>query len=64
MDPIRVLIVDDHEMVREGLSLLLEEAEELEIVGQAGSVAQAVRQAALSRAKASNCTWPAHAATR
>ena len=45
MDPIRVLIVDDHEMVREGLSLLLEEAEELEIVGQAGSVAQAVRQA-------------------
>ena len=45
MNPIRVLIVDDHEMVREGLSLLLEEAEELEIVGQAGSVAQAVRQA-------------------
>jgi DNA-binding NarL/FixJ family response regulator len=45
MSPIRVLIVDDHEMVREGLSLLLEEAEELEIVGQAGSVAQAVRQA-------------------
>jgi DNA-binding NarL/FixJ family response regulator len=45
MFKIRVLIVDDHEMVREGLMLLLEESEELEVCGQAGSVAQAVAQA-------------------
>ena len=42
---IRVLIVDDHEMVREGLMLLLEESDELEVCGQAGSVAQAVTRA-------------------
>lgn len=42
---IRVLIVDDHELVREGLTLLLEEAEGIVIAGQAGSVAQAVVQA-------------------
>ncbi|MBB6053459.1 response regulator [Armatimonas rosea] len=45
MDEIRLLIVDDHELVREGLTLLLEEAEEIVIAGQAGSVAQAVAQA-------------------
>ena len=45
MSEIRVLIVDDHELVREGLTLLLEEAEEIVIVGQAGNVAQAVAQA-------------------
>jgi DNA-binding NarL/FixJ family response regulator len=45
MTPIRLLIVDDHELVREGLTLLLEEAEEIVIAGQAGTVAQAVGQA-------------------
>jgi DNA-binding NarL/FixJ family response regulator len=45
MNEIRLLIVDDHELVREGLTLVLEEAEEIVIAGQAGSVAQAVAQA-------------------
>ena len=40
--PIRLLIVDDHEMVREGLSLLLSEADDIEIVGQAGRGSEAV----------------------
>lgn len=42
LEPVRVLIVDDHEMVREGLGLLLDEAEGVLVVGQAGTVAQAL----------------------
>jgi DNA-binding NarL/FixJ family response regulator len=42
MSPIRLLIVDDHEMVREGLSLLLSEAEDICMVGQAGRGSEAV----------------------
>lgn len=45
MSSIRLLIVDDHALVREGLCLLLEEAEGLVVVGQAGSVREAVAQA-------------------
>jgi DNA-binding NarL/FixJ family response regulator len=36
MKQIRLMLVDDHEMVREGLSLLLKEDSELRIVGEAG----------------------------
>jgi len=36
MNPIRVLIVDDHEIVREGLQILLAEELEFEVVGTAG----------------------------
>lgn len=42
---IRVLIVDDHEVVRMGLRVLLEKREELTIVGEAGSAAEAVEKA-------------------
>ena len=42
----RVLIVDDHEVVRHGLRSLLDRRESLQIVGEAGSVAEAVREAA------------------
>jgi len=35
-DPIRILIVDDHEMVREGLISMLRPEPDFEIVGQAG----------------------------
>jgi DNA-binding NarL/FixJ family response regulator len=45
--PLRVLIADDHEMVREGLQLILsEEAGKIEIVGQAANGAECVRLAA------------------
>ena len=36
MSPIRVLIVDDHEIVREGLQILLAEEAEFEVVGVTG----------------------------
>ena len=39
---IRVFLVDDHEVVRRGLIGLLGADPELEIVGEAGSVAQAM----------------------
>jgi NarL family two-component system response regulator LiaR len=47
--PIRVLIVDDHLVVREGLISLLESAKEIEIVGQAEN-----GPTALSRTRALN----------
>jgi DNA-binding NarL/FixJ family response regulator len=43
--PIRVLIVDDHRVVRRGLVLVLEQDPELEVVGEAGDGAEAVRLA-------------------
>lgn len=42
----RLLIVDDHTIVREGLRLLLEDAPEIEVVGEAANGLQAVEQAA------------------
>jgi len=43
---IRVMIVDDHEVVREGLKALLNRREGMTVVGEAGNVAQAVEVAA------------------
>ena len=42
---IRVLIVDDHPMVREGLRSMLSTARHLEVVGEAGTAHEAVVQA-------------------
>ena len=39
---LRVFLVDDHEVVRRGVADLLDEAEDLTVVGQAGSVSQAL----------------------
>ncbi len=44
-DQIRVLIVDDHEVVREGLRALLRRRPELALVGEADSVASAIEEA-------------------
>src|SRR5579885_2726773 len=47
MDPnrLRLLIVDDHTMVRQGLRTLLEEAGDLIVVGEAGDGVEAVDMA-------------------
>src|SRR5690606_35472008 len=46
-DPIRVFLLDDHEVVRRGVADVLEDSGTVEIVGQAGTVAEA--QAAIER---------------
>ena len=43
--PVRLLVVDDHEIVRQGLVALLDRREEFEVVGEAGSVAESIEMA-------------------
>ena len=43
---LRLLVVDDHEVVRQGLVALLDRREGFEVVAQAGSVAEAIEAAA------------------
>ena len=43
---VRIMLVDDHEVVREGLRALLTRREGFEVIAQAGSVAEAVKGAA------------------
>jgi two-component system, NarL family, response regulator NreC len=46
---IRVLVVDDHAVVRSGLRLLLEKEKDIEVVGEAGNVGEAVLEARSAR---------------
>ena len=48
-DPIRILIVDDHTMVRSGLRLLLEEQHDFSVVAEAGEVEGALQCARTHR---------------
>ena len=43
--PMRLLVVDDHEVVRQGLVALLDRREAFEVVAEAGTVAEAIDQA-------------------
>jgi two-component system, NarL family, response regulator DevR len=42
--PLRVLLVDDHEVVRAGLRALLDSADGIEVVGEASTVDEAIRR--------------------
>jgi DNA-binding NarL/FixJ family response regulator len=42
---LRVLVVDDHEVVRQGLVALLDRRETFQVVAEAGTVAEAIEQA-------------------
>ena len=46
MDNTRIMIVDDHDVVREGLLALLRRREGFEVVGEAANVQEAIDQAA------------------
>ena len=43
-DTLRIVLVDDHEVVREGLRALLDAEDGIDVVGEAGTVADAVRR--------------------
>lgn len=43
--PIRILIVDDHTIVRKGIRALLAEIEDIEVVGEATTGQEAIKQA-------------------
>jgi DNA-binding NarL/FixJ family response regulator len=42
---LRIQLVDDHEVVRQGLKSLIDAEDDLEVVGEAGTVEEAVRRA-------------------
>lgn len=48
-EPITVMIVDDHEVVRRGIAEVVDRSEGLSVVAEAGSVAEGERRAALVR---------------
>ncbi len=45
-DPIRVLVVDDHALFRRGLQMVLEQEDDIDVVGEAGDGAEAVEKSA------------------
>ena len=45
-EPIRVLVVDDQELVRTGFCVILEAAEGITVIAEAGNGVQAVQAAA------------------
>jgi DNA-binding NarL/FixJ family response regulator len=46
---LRVMLVDDHEIVRQGIRSLLETAADLAVVAEAGTAREAIQQAILTR---------------
>ena len=53
-DKIRVLLADDHTLVRMGLKMLLAAADGFDVVGEAENDEEAVRLAEASRTKSAN----------
>ena len=55
---IRVFLLDDHEMVREGIRNFLEIDDDIEVVGEAATVAEALTRIPLSPTSRSwTCVW-------
>ena len=48
-DPLRVLLVDDHAMVRSGFAMVLSVEDDIEVVGEAADGIQAIEQARATR---------------
>ncbi|MCB0037844.1 MAG: response regulator transcription factor, partial [Anaerolineales bacterium] len=48
-DKIRVLLADDHDVVRRGLQALIESEDDMEVVGTAANGEEAVQRAAIYR---------------
>jgi len=46
---VRVFLLDDHELVREGIRTLLESDEDIEVVGEAGTASEALTRIPLAR---------------
>ena len=46
---VRVMLVDDHDIIRNGLRAMIEQAGDLRVVAEAGTVADAIREAARTR---------------
>ena len=46
---VRVFLLDDHELVREGIRTLLESDEDIEVVGEAGTAAEALTRIPLAQ---------------
>jgi DNA-binding NarL/FixJ family response regulator len=49
MNPIRILLADDHPVVRDGLAAMLSTQPDFQVIGEAGTGAEAVAQAARLR---------------
>ncbi len=47
--PLRVVLVDDHEVVRNGIKALLQETPDVSVVGEAGSVKEAIARVEWAR---------------
>ncbi len=45
MDPIRILIADDHPLFRDGLRALLESVPDMQVIGEAATSDEALTQA-------------------
>jgi DNA-binding NarL/FixJ family response regulator len=46
---VRVMLVDDHDIIRNGLRAMIEQAGDLRVVAEAGTVAEAISEAARTR---------------
>ncbi|MGN6605389.1 MAG: response regulator [Jatrophihabitans sp.] len=49
VDPVRIFLVDDHEIVRRGLADMLSTVDDFEVVGEAGTVADALARVLATR---------------